>query len=205
MCWYLQQLLRPKLYILCLQLPLTCVPYSVFTAGNNWPGSAIFILSSGIYSTCPTSKTITCPVCSLLGPTTHICNIADFCVMQCRKGFVEVMVDLQKDDQSVTQALSPDGPPPISTSNLIFLPRFPSVTIHLLMEGHLLHPPTISWIQPKPTSFFVMVFVLGLTRSYQSSLCSLQGQDGEKLFSVLPRIQRHQQPHFVFNFPTQSR
>ena len=134
-----------------------------------------------------------------------VCNIADFCVMQCMKGFVEVMVDLQKDDQSVTQALSPDGPPPISTSNLIFLPRFPSVPIHLLMEGHLLHPPTISWIQPKPTSFFVMVFVLGLTRSYQSSLCSLQGQDGEKLFSVLPRIQRHQQPHFVFNFPTQSR
>ena len=76
MCWYLQQLLRPKLYILCLQLPLTCVPYSVFTAGNNWPGSAIFILSSGIYSSCPTSKTITCPVCNLLGSTTHICNIA---------------------------------------------------------------------------------------------------------------------------------
>ena len=153
-------------FIFCVY---SCVPYSVFTAGNNWPGSAIFILSSGIYSSCPTSKTITCPVCSLLGPTTHIAN---FCVIQCRKGFVEVMVDLQKDDQSVTQALSPDGPPPISTSNLIFLPHFPSVTIHLLMEGHLLHPPTISWIQPKPTSFFVMVFVLGLTRSYQSSHCS---------------------------------
>ena len=162
MCWYLQQLLRPKLYILCLQLPLTCVPYSVFTAGNNWPGSAIFILSSGIYSSCPTSKTITCPVCSLLGPTTHICNIGNFCVMHCRKGFVEVMVDLQKDDQSVTQALSPDGPPPISTSNLIFLPHFTSDDT--FAHGGPSFAPTNHFLDPTKTH---LLLCHGLcTRSY---------------------------------------
>ena len=86
MYWYLQQLL---LYSVFTALSLTCVPYSVFTAGNNWPGSAIFILSSGIYSSCLTSKTNTCPQLTMLCVACCVTlqsGIANFCVMQCGKG-----------------------------------------------------------------------------------------------------------------------
>ena len=89
-----------------------------------------------------------------------VCNIADFCVMQCRKGFVEVMVDLQKDDQSVTQALSPDGPPPISTSNLIFLPHFPSDDT--FAHGGPSFAPTNHFLDPTKTH---LLLCHGLTGS----------------------------------------
>ena len=66
---------------------ITCVPYSVFTATIGLAAQSLY--SSGIYSSCLTSKTNTCPQLTMLCVACCVTlqsGIANFCVMQCRKG-----------------------------------------------------------------------------------------------------------------------